>query len=227
MSGVYVLPSIVVGLVLAVTAGRLVGVIGYYTPFSILAGITAAIGYGILSILGPNSPLSDALGFQVIAGISRGVGMQMPMVAIQNRLPPKVAPLAIALGMFSGMLFGSLFLSASATIFTNSLRTLIPKYAPGANVDRIIVAGATGFRAISTPEQLPGILLAYSKGIDRVFYLTSALGVLTLLSAFGLGWTNIKPKEKQKQAAMEQEKQQQEGDEAPKESDPERAKETV
>jgi len=139
-------------------------------------------------------------GFQIVAGIGRGMGMQMPLVAVQNNLAPAMIPLAISLCMFTGMLFGALFLSASATIFTNSLRILIPKYAPTANLEAIVVAGATGFRRVVTAEELPGVLLAYAKSVDRVFYLCAALAALCLPFSFGLGWTNIKAKAQQKKA---------------------------
>ncbi|KAK4555208.1 hypothetical protein LTR86_007504 [Recurvomyces mirabilis] len=196
MSGVYLLPNIIAALLAAVIAGKLVGMIGYYTPFAILAAILMSIGLGLCGMLGVNSSTGDWIGFQILFGVGRGMGMQMPIVAVQNRLPPTMAPLAIALCMFTGMLFGALFLSASATIFTNSLATLIPKYSPGADVHAIVTAGATGFRDVVPVSQLPGILIAYAKSVNRVFYLCAALTALCLPFSFGLGWTNIKEKKK-------------------------------
>ncbi|KAK3674258.1 hypothetical protein LTR78_005727 [Recurvomyces mirabilis] len=196
MSGVYLLPNIIAALLAAVIAGKLVGMIGYYTPFAILAAILMSIGLGLCGMLGVNSSTGDWIGFQILFGVGRGMGMQMPIVAVQNRLPPTMAPLAIALCMFTGMLFGALFLSASATIFTNSLSTLIPKYSPGADVQAIVTAGATGFRDVVPLSQLPGILIAYAKSVNRVFYLCAALAALCLPFSFGLGWTNIKEKKK-------------------------------
>ncbi|KAK5723694.1 hypothetical protein LTR15_005393 [Elasticomyces elasticus] len=102
---------------------------------------------------------------------------------------------------FTGMLFGAVFLSASATIFTNSLRTFIVQLAPTADLDAILTAGATGFRKVISPEELPGVLLAYAKSVDRVFYLCAALAALCLPFSFGLGWTNIKKKAQEKKAA--------------------------
>ncbi|KAK3068902.1 hypothetical protein LTR53_013180 [Teratosphaeriaceae sp. CCFEE 6253] len=196
MSGVYMLPSILAALILAVVAGRLVTVIGYYTPFSIASGIFMAVGYGLCSTLAAKPSTGEWIGYQILFGIGRGMGMQMPIVAVQTRLAPSVAPLAISLCMFTGMLFGGLFLSTSATILTNSLRTLIPKYAPTADLEAIVVAGATGFRKILTPDQLEGVTVAYAKSVDRVFYLCAALACLCFIFSFGLGWTNIKPKPK-------------------------------
>ncbi|KAK3651795.1 hypothetical protein LTR22_011964 [Elasticomyces elasticus] len=104
---------------------------------------------------------------------------------------------------FTGMLFGAVFLSASATIFTNSLRTFIVQLAPTADLDAILTAGATGFRKVISPEELPGVLLAYAKSVDRVFYLCAALAALCLPFSFGLGWTNIKKKAQEKKAATD------------------------
>jgi len=204
MSGVYLLPSILAGLLSAVAVGKLVGVVGYYIPFSIASAVLMAIGTGLCGTLGVQSSTGEWVGYQILFGAGRGMGMMMPIVAVQNRLSPEMAPIAISLCMFSGMLFGALFLSASATIFTNSLATTIPKYSPQADVAAIIGAGATGFRQIVPVAELPGVLIAYSKSVNRVFYLCAALAALCLPCAFGLGWTNVRvKKEKKEQLGVE------------------------
>ncbi|KAK5745544.1 hypothetical protein LTR17_001415 [Elasticomyces elasticus] len=203
MSGVYMLPNILASLVLAVAVGKAVQIVGYYTPFSIASAIFMALGYGLCSMLSPTSTTGEWVGFQILSGIGRGMGMQMPLVAVQNGLPPAMVPLAISLCMFTGMLFGAVFLSASATIFTNSLRTFIVQLAPTADLDAILTAGATGFRKVISPEEVPGVLLAYAKSVDRVFYLCAALAALCLPFSFGLGWTNIKKKAQEKKAVTD------------------------
>jgi hypothetical protein len=118
----------------------------------------------------------------------------MPIVAVQNTLPPAQAPLALSLVMFTGMIGGALLLSFSATIFTQSLRKLIPRYDSGADAQAIIAAGATEFRKILDPSELGGILIAYAKSIDRVFYLITALSAVSFFLAFGLGFKDIRAK---------------------------------
>lgn len=194
MSGVWMLTSIIAALIMVVAAGKLVTYVGYPTPFSIASGVLMAIGYGLTSTLERKSSSSHWIGYQILFGFGRGMGISMPITIVQNRLDPQVAPLAVALCMFSGMLFGALFLSASATIFTNSLQTLLPRYAPDADVERIIAAGATGFRNFVPAGQLRGIAIAYARSVSGVFYLCAALGVAVALFSFGLGWTDIRPK---------------------------------
>jgi len=90
----------------------------------------------------------------------------------------------MALVMFSQAFTGALFLSFSDTIFTNSLNTLVPKYAPSVDPQVVINAGATGFRTMIKGAELAGVLVAYAKSVDRVFYLT----VGAAMGSFTFGW---------------------------------------
>ena len=142
-----------------------------------------------------------------LANIITRLGFQMPIVAVQNTLPPTQAPIGLSMIMFSGMLGGALLLSFSATIFTQSLRKEIPLQDPGADAQAIIAAGATEFRKILDPNELGGILVAYAKSIDRVFYLVTALTAVSFFLAFGLGFKDMRekkaPKEEEKAEAVE------------------------
>ncbi|KAK4978040.1 hypothetical protein LTR42_002415 [Elasticomyces elasticus] len=197
MSGVYMLPNILASLILAVAVGKAVQWVGYYTPFSIVSAIFMAVGYGLCSMLSPTSTTGEWIGFQIISGkhsdghVSRTSALAKQQLTFHFFVK------------FTGMLFGAVFLSASATIFTNSLRTFIVQLAPTADLDAILTAGATGFRKVISPEELPGVLLAYAKSVDRVFYLCAALAALCLPFSFGLGWTNIKKKAQEKKAVAE------------------------
>lgn len=91
-------------------------------------------------------------------------------------------------------------LSFGETIFTNSLRNTIPTYAKGVSPEAIIHAGATGLRAVVTdPNKLAGVLVAYSKSVDRVFYLAIGCSGACFLIAWGMGWKDIRKKSKAKE----------------------------
>ncbi|KAK4697081.1 hypothetical protein P7C71_g940, partial [Lecanoromycetidae sp. Uapishka_2] len=118
----------------------------------------------------------------------------MPIVAVQNTLPPVQIPVAMALIMFSQTFGGAIYLSLSDTIFTNSLKTLIPKNAPSINPEVIINAGATGFRSLLSGTNLANLLVAYADSVDRVFYLTAGAGCACFIFAWGMGWKDIRQK---------------------------------
>jgi hypothetical protein len=96
--------------------------------------------------------------------------------------------------MFSQTFGGALFLSFADTIFTNSLKTLVPQYAPSVNPEAVIAAGATGFRGTISGSDLVQVLIAYAKSVDRVFYLTTGAAGGCFIFAWGMGWKDIRRK---------------------------------
>lgn len=204
LSGVYMLPNILAALLSAIIVGRAVQWVGYYTPFSIASVVFGAVGTGLLSTLGPHTSVGAWIGYQILFGIGRGMGTQMPVIAIQARTPPRQAMLGVALCVLSGMLLGSILLSASATILTNSVREVLVAQAPQVDVAAVLAAGATGFRSVVPADQIADVVAAYSTGIDRIFYLATAAVAACFPFCFGLGWTNIKKKESAKSAGNEE-----------------------
>ena len=87
-----------------------------------------------------------------------------------------------------------MFVTVSNTIFSNSLRSLLPTLAPSVDPEIVIKAGATAFRTMLPPSVLPGVLLAFSNSIDRVFYMATALAALTFVASWGMGWYDIRKK---------------------------------
>jgi hypothetical protein len=100
----------------------------------------------------------------------------------------------MALVMFSQSIGAAVILSLCETIFTNSFKTLIPKYAPGVDAQSVINAGATGFRSIIFGADRAGVIVAYAKSVDRIFYLTAGLGVAVFGFAWGMGWKDLRKK---------------------------------
>ena len=192
MSGVYLLPSILSQLISAVLSGKIVGRFGYYIPASLFCAVLMAVGYGLLSTFNAQTSTAEWIGYQILFGFGRGAGLQMPIIAVQNTLPPKQISVAIALVVFSSSMGGALFLSFADTIFTNSLGALVQKYAPKVNAEVLVNAGAYGFRRVVPKGQLISVLKAYSESIDRVFYMCAALAVACFAFSWGMGWKDIR-----------------------------------
>ncbi|PMD64171.1 MFS general substrate transporter [Hyaloscypha bicolor E] len=195
MSGVYVLPIIGFHILAGLISGVLIGKLGYYLPFSVLGSLLVAIANGLLSTSSPGTSTGRWVGYQIIGGVGRGLGMQPPIIAIQNTLQPAQIPVAMALLMFSQAFGGALFLSFSDTILTNSLKTLLPKYSPSVDPQAVINAGATGFRTILQGADLVNVVVVYAKSVDRVFYLTAGAAVGSFMSCWFMGFKDIRKKQ--------------------------------
>jgi len=135
--------------------------------------------------------------------VGRGLGLQMPIVAIQNVLPQKDVSIGMSLLVFFQNLGGALFLSFDETAFSNGLDQAIPKFAPNINTQAVINAGATGFRAALPQSAVPGILKAYSQALSHVFYVAAASAAASLLFGLGMGFKNIKETKQTKESKEE------------------------
>ena len=51
--------------------------VGYYLPFAAAGSAIGAVGNGLVSTFSPNTPTHRWVGYQIILGSGRGIGMQM------------------------------------------------------------------------------------------------------------------------------------------------------
>jgi hypothetical protein len=193
----------------------LVNKIGHYIPVALFAAVLLSVGSGLIATFTPGTSTGKWIGYQILYGAGRGLGLQMvswilpslvpvytwlmiyprqPLLAVQNTVPPQQLPLAMALTIFSQSFGAAVFLSLAELIFSNSFRTLIGKNAPSVDAESVIGAGATGFRRFVSGTDLAGVLVAYSQSINRVFYLAAAMGAGCFVFALGMGWKNLKHK---------------------------------
>ena len=77
-----------------------------------------------------------------------------------------VATGAIALFQY---LAGSVAITIAQTVFENELGPALSKHAAGVEVQYILDAGATGFRAITPADQLTNVQIGYNEALVKVF----------------------------------------------------------
>lgn len=100
----------------------------------------------------------------------------------------------MSLIIFSQTFGSAILLTFADAIFTNSLKSELPRYAPSVNPEVVIAAGATAIRTVVTKNELAGVLEAYAKSVDRVFYLAAGAAVGCFCFAWGMGWKDIRKK---------------------------------
>lgn len=122
-----------------------------------------------MTLFTPFSPTGAWVGYQVLAGVGRGITQQQPVLAVQQNLEPSKIPIGVAMVLFGQFFGGGLFLALAETDLSSSLRSALPEYAPGVNATLIFDAGATGVRTVVSTDRLPGVLLSYNKAIINTF----------------------------------------------------------
>lgn len=195
-SGVHMLPSILSQMLMAVVSGVGVSKLGYYLPWAVAASVVMTIGSGLVATWSTTTPIGKWIGYQIILGMGRGAALQQGMIALQTVLPDSQVAVGMAVMMFLQGLMGSIIISIANTIFDNSLLSEIRSRAPSANAEAVLAAGATAFRKVVSVEQLPSVLEAYAISFDRVFYFVTGLTAMTFVTAWGLGWRDVRKKKK-------------------------------
>ncbi|GKT82126.1 MFS multidrug transporter [Colletotrichum tofieldiae] len=219
MSGVNLLPTILSQLVMVILSGVLIQKAGYYLPIAVAGSALSAIGNGLVSMFSPTTKIATWIGFQIVLGSGRGIGMQtvslfqIPIVpprshptniwpqgviAVQNGLPAAQIPIGIAFTIFCQNFAGAIFVVVSNVIFTHSLASEIRAHAPSVSLQAALAAGSkpSAIRSLVPPgsSEIDGVLAAFSNSINKVFYLLVACCGGGLLASFGMGWVNIKKK---------------------------------
>lgn len=120
--------------------------------------------------------------------------IHQPIIAVQHAVSPDELSSAMAFVVWCQYIGPTIFLTLYNTILVTSLRSELDRQAPNASIDGIIAAGATQFRNITSAQDLPVVLVAYSNSLDRVFYLVAAVSAGAWCAAWGMGWNDIRKK---------------------------------
>lgn len=159
------------------------------------AGVVVfTIGSGLLHTLSVNSSEGIWIGYQLLAGFGAGACVQIPFIAVQVVLDQKDMPVGNAVAIFFNSLGGAISISVAQNIFSNTLLKQLKIEVPDVNPERIVSAGATHLRAITTSEQLPGVLVAFDKAITTAFILPIAVAGLAAVSSLMMEWKSVKGK---------------------------------
>ncbi|KAF2621480.1 efflux pump protein [Macroventuria anomochaeta] len=207
MSGVHVLPSILSLLLCVVISGALMTKFGYYLPWAFASAIVLTVGNGLISTFSPTTIVAHWVGFQILIGAGRGLGMQTPLIAVQNAVLPRQVPIAMAFLVFLQNLGTSIGIVLRNTIFAQTLTDKIPKYAPSVSTEAALNAGSNpgAIRHLVDGHEyeLNGVLLAYSEGFRNIFFFLVGISSIAVLVSIGMGWVDVGKRAEEKDIVAE------------------------
>ncbi|KAI4616461.1 uncharacterized protein J4E87_008727 [Alternaria ethzedia] len=178
----------------SILIGGLITLVGWYAPFMWFGSAIFAIGAGMLYTLTVHSPPAQWIGYQILAGIGAGAGVQIPFVAVQVVTNAKDMPTANACVMFFNSLGGALSISIAQNIFVNTLKKEVPRYAEGFDARVVAEAGATNLRGVVPGDVLPGVLHGYNNAIVTAFILAIATSSVAFFVSLGMEQKSVKGK---------------------------------
>jgi hypothetical protein len=191
-SGVYIIPMILPQLITTALSGGVLQKMGFVIPVAIFALVLSSIGTGLLSTLRASTSVGKWVGFQILAGVGSGASLQLGLISIQGVTTGEELSSGMAFMVFTQSLFPAVVLSMCNLILVASLKGELPQKAPTVDVDAVIKAGATNFRSIVDADELSGVVAAYANSVRNVFYLVTAMVVLSGVFIYGIGWQDLR-----------------------------------
>ncbi|KAJ6560942.1 transporter [Mycena sp. CBHHK59/15] len=184
-SGIDLLPFMLGVVLTVIGAGQLVGRFGYYWPFLVCAPVFLAVGSGLLYTLSTFTSSAKIIGFQILAGIGTGMGMQNSLLAMQVEFKdaPRLLGQATSMATFGQFLGGTLGLGVAEPVFASELAKYLLQFAP--DVPAAIVKESPTLIYTALPEaMIPGVVHAYTLALRVVFVLGVPVAGLALITTF-------------------------------------------
>ncbi|KAF8142681.1 ABC transporter [Mycena galopus ATCC 62051] len=183
-SGIDLLPFMLGFVLTVISSGQIVSRIGYYWPFLIVAPVFLAIGSGLLYTISLSTSSAQIIGFQILAGVGIGMGMQNALLAVQVefRTTPRLMGQAMAMASFSQYLGGTLGLGVAEPVFSSELTRNLMRYAPDAPVE-IVKDTPTAIYTALPAAMIPDVLRSYTEALRIVFVLGVPMAGIALVSA--------------------------------------------
>ncbi|KAL9031607.1 MAG: hypothetical protein Q9196_000364 [Gyalolechia fulgens] len=153
-------------------AGFVVSRYRHFVPLMVWVSAGGCIGTGLIYMLDANSPSSQWIGYQVLAGLAFGTGLPLAIIAGQAHVTIEDLSSATAMLLFTFNVGAALSLAAAQSMLDNLLLSNLPILAPTVeDPEAVIQAGATEIRSTFAADQIPGIVEVYLKGLRAVYIL--------------------------------------------------------
>ena len=176
-SGLHTLPMVVGLLLMSISSGVIVGRTGKYKIFPVLGTGTMAVGFLLLSRMGPDTSTLEQSLYLVVLGAGIGMCMQVLVLIVQNTVD--FADLGVATSgvtffrtigsSFGAAVFGSLFNNFLTDPLADAMRTSGAPPAAAQSPDAL--------HALS-PEMAAPIASAYADALDQVFLYAAPVAIV-------------------------------------------------
>ena len=193
-SGYMMLPVVIGMMIGDLTIGSGTSMVGYYTPFMIVASALMPVAAGLMTTWKVDSSLAQMIALSGFVGFASGLGFMGPQSAIQTTLPEKDIPLGLAVVLFAQNFGPALFVSIAQTIFTNELADNLKDLVPGLDAHIIENMGLGDLKALVGPQNLQTALLRFDKSLTQTWYLAVGLTCATMIGSLLMEWRSVKQK---------------------------------
>ena len=192
LSGVRNLPLILAVTISMLASGAYISITGIAAPITVVGPALGVVCTGLLYTLDIGTEEGKWIGYQIIGGVGWGIASQIPIITVQATAPAADLPEVTAILLFCQTVGGAFMVSAAQAALVNVLVKVLPHSAPGVDPAAVVFTGATELRKVFSAEQVPGILVAYMRGLKISFAIgLASTGVAFIIITLFQRWNRL------------------------------------
>ncbi|WP_007026517.1 MDR family MFS transporter [Saccharomonospora iraqiensis] len=186
-AGLMMVPMMAGTLVASTVSGMLVSRTGRTKPFIVAGTLVLLTGFGVLSTLGPDTPLPVVFGGLLLVGTGVGLSMQNLVLAVQNTVALRDVGAASASVAFFRSLGGTTGIAVLGAVLDRTVDSDIAEGLAEAGIPAPATAGTSNLNLAELPEPVRGIVrTAYGDATGHLFLISTAIAVVGVLAALAL-----------------------------------------
>lgn len=186
-AGVQLLPTILIMIPAAISAGVSLSKLGRYRPIQHVAFALMVVGFGLLTLLKAEATTAQWVGYQLASAAGTGLALPVLLPAVQVSLTEEDTALSTATWAFVrsfGLIWGATIPTAA---FNNRFNTLLyrisdPLIAEALEDGKAYERATKSFMdTITDPVTRAEVVSVYVKSINTVWYVSMAFAALAFL----------------------------------------------
>ncbi|KAI1139995.1 MFS gliotoxin efflux transporter glia [Hypoxylon sp. FL0543] len=191
-SGIDNLPIVIAIAIFAVIGGLVVSKTGRPTPTMFVGALLATVGCSLFYTMEIDTPAAKWIGYQVLTGSALSFSAQNGLNIVQASVDAEDLA-AVTANLYFFQTVGSAFtVSTAQAAFINQAIKRLRTSAPDVDAGRLIATGASELRKAFTPEEFPGVLIAYMHGLKAAFAVSIVFCGIALLTTLVIPWGRLK-----------------------------------
>lgn len=162
--------------------------------FMIATTTLAPVASGLLTTVQLDDAAAKILCLLAFLGLSVGIGIQTPTIALQTVMKADDLPLGVAMLGFGATMGNAIWIVVSAALFQNRLLVEVSSRSPAANVALFERVGLSEIRDLVGDDRLRDVLLGYDAAVTQTLYLPVGLTVAAVIGTVFTDWQTTKTK---------------------------------
>ncbi|KAH7114718.1 major facilitator superfamily domain-containing protein [Dactylonectria estremocensis] len=192
MSGVRNLPLIIAATIATIVSGASITNTGIYAPILVGSAAIATVAAGLIYTLDIGTGSGKWIGYQVLAGLAWGAGIQVPMIATQGTSKELDLASETAILLFFQIVGGAFLVAAAQTSFLQTMLKEMREMAPQVSQSQLVQTGATEIRQVFDENIIPLVIRTYMEGLKDAFTLVIAATGVAFAVSLGTRWSRLK-----------------------------------